>query len=109
MDLAINGKKVSSPRLTVLEGEKGTITQEDKNGKTMIEVIAKENIAPNGKKGIFMNFTVSQIAQDGTAKIISQPQIIAFPKQKAEITVGDSSSKQELNLSVVANVAKILK
>jgi type II secretory pathway component GspD/PulD (secretin) len=103
MDLSIEGKHVSSPRIVVKEGEKGTITQESNGKKSFIEVVAKEDKAPNGKLAIHMTFLVGKIASDGTRTIVSQPQIISMPNEKAQITVGENGKPEVLSLSVIAN------
>lgn len=103
MDLSIEGKHVSSPRIVVKEGEKGTITQESNGQKSFIEVVAKEDKAPNGKQAIFMTFVVGKIANDGTRTVISQPQIISIPNEKAQISVGEKGNPDLLSLSVIAN------
>lgn len=103
MDLSIEGKHVSSPRIVVKEGEKGTITQESNGEKSFIEVVAKEEKAPNGKQAIHMTFVVGKIATDGTRTIVSQPQIISIPNEKAQITVGENGKPEVISLSVIAN------
>jgi hypothetical protein len=88
MDQSIDGKHISSPRIVVKEGEKETIIQESNGQKSFIEVIVKEDKAPNSKQAIFMTFVVGKIALDGSRTIVSQPQITSIPNEKAQITVG---------------------
>lgn len=100
MDLSMNGKKVSSPRMIVQEGVAGTIEQETSTEKTFIEVVATEGTVKNNK-GILMKFTVGYIEKDGTRTIVSKPQILAKENETAQITVGDNKGK-DLSLSVIA-------
>lgn len=102
MELSMNGELVSKPHLVVKEGKTGFVSQ-TKNGETsFIEVVAREEIAPNGKEAIKMTFVVGKIAKDGTKTPISRPQIFAMPNKKAQIKVGSDSPPNELSLSVVA-------
>jgi len=101
MELSMNGKKVSSPRLIVVEGAKGSVTQDDGNGKTFIEVVATEGEFQH-HKGILMNLVVGTIAKDGTKTILAKPQILAKENEPAQITVGEKD-KETLSLSVLAS------
>jgi type II secretory pathway component GspD/PulD (secretin) len=102
MDLSINGKLVSSPRVIALAGEKASVTQrleKSKNG-TFIEVVATED---QGEfKGILMKFVVGTIDRDGKKTILATPSIIATENEKAEVSVSDNG-KQEYALSVIAS------
>lgn len=100
MDLSMNGKHVSSPRMIVKAGEMGTIQQKSNNEETFIEVVATEGQVQN-RKGILMNFTVGYIGQNGARKIVSQPQILSKENETAVVTVG-GKDQTELTLSVVA-------
>ena len=101
MELSKNGKKVSSPRIRVLEGEAGSITQETSTGKTFIEVVAKEGEIQN-RKGILMIFTVGYIGKDGKRTIVYRPQILTEENKNAQITLGEEGGKETMSLSVVA-------
>lgn len=103
MNLSIDGKAVSAPRIIAKEGEKETYVQEVDGHKNLIEVIAKEVKTQDGQAAIQMAFTVSEIAEDGTAKVISQPQITALPNSEAEITVSGNGRPNLLALKVIAN------
>ncbi|MGZ3768544.1 MAG: hypothetical protein ACXVCP_02270 [Bdellovibrio sp.] len=100
MELSMNGKKVSSPRIIVLEGEAGSVTQETPTEKTFIEVVAKEGAIQN-HKGILINFVVGYIGQDGKRNIVSKPQILAKENETAQVSVGENG-KETMSLSVVA-------
>lgn len=101
MELLMNGKKVSSSRIIVREGEIGSITQETSTEKTFIEVVAKEGEVQN-HKGIMMNFVVGYIDQDGKRTIVSRPQILTKENETAQITMGEENGKDTISLSVVA-------
>lgn len=99
MDLSMNGKRVSSPRIIVKAGEKGTINQKTGTEESFIEVVATEGQVQN-HKGIMMNFTVGYIGKNGERNIVSKPQILAKENEPALITVGEKDGT-ELSLSVV--------
>jgi type II secretory pathway component GspD/PulD (secretin) len=101
MDLSLNGKHISSPRVIVKASETATITQKTDTEETFIEVIAAEGEIQN-HKGILMKFTVGTINKDGKRTIISKPQILAKENEKSQITVGESGSSENLSLSVLA-------
>lgn len=103
MSLSIDGKAVTSPRIIAKEGEKETYLHEADGQKSLIEVVAKDAKTKDGTAAIEMEFTISQIAEDGTAKIISQPRILALPNSEAEITVGGNGRPNVLALKVIAN------
>ncbi len=107
IDFSIDGKHVSSPRIVVKEGEKGTITQDVDGYQTFIDVVAKEEQSPSGQSAIRMNFVIGKIALDGTRKIVSQPQIISIPNEEAQITVGQSGKSETLSLSVIATTTTL--
>jgi len=100
MELSVDGKNVSSPRLMVLEGKKGSITQESSNEKTFIEVVAKEGWVEN-HKGIMLNFKVGYIGADGQKTIFANPQVLAKENEPAQITV-ENQNHEKLSLSVIA-------
>lgn len=100
MDLSMNGKHVSSPRIILKAGEKGTINQKTDTEESFIEVVATEGQVQNNK-GIMMNFTVGYIGKNGERTIVSKPQILAKENEPALITVGEKDGT-ELSLSVVA-------
>ena len=107
MDLKINGKLVSSPALAVLEGEKALITQDNGAQKSYIEVTAKPETSPDGKPSIFMDFTIGEIASDGTKSITATPKMFVAENKKAEVTVGTNNKKESLSLSLVVNEKKL--
>ncbi len=101
LELSMNGKVVSTPRLVVRSGETGSITEESAARKTFIEVTATEGSVQK-RKGIMMNFVVGLIAKDGTRTVLSRPSILANENEKAEITVAGKESGETMALSVIA-------
>lgn len=101
MDLSLNGKHVSSPRLIVKAGETATITQKTQTEESFIEVIATEGSIQN-HQGILMNFIVGVIDHNGQRVIKAKPRILAKENEAAQITVGGNNG-DEVSLSVVAN------
>lgn len=102
MDLSFNGKKASSPRIIVSEGETGMVTQENSDGKTFVEVTAREGSVQN-RQGILMSFVVGAIDKNGNKTILSKPQILAKENQMARFTSGSKDGNEEMSLSVLVN------
>lgn len=100
MDLSLNGKHVSSPRLIVKAGETAYINQKTDTEESFIEVVATEGSIQN-HQGILMNFIVGVIDQNGQRVIKAKPQILAKENEAAQITVGENNG-DEISLSVVA-------
>jgi hypothetical protein len=100
MDLSLNGKLVSSPRLIVKAGETAYINQKTDTEESFIEVVASEGSIQN-HQGILMNFIVGVIDQNGQRVIKAKPQILANENEAAQITVGENNG-DEISLSVVA-------
>lgn len=101
MDLSLNGKHISSPRVIVKAGETATITQKTDTEESFIEVVATEGSIQN-HKGILMNFVVGVIGKNGERTIKAKPQVLAKENEAAQITVGENNG-DEVSLSVVAN------
>lgn len=95
------GKKVSSPRIIVREGEVGSIIQETSAEKTFIEVVAKEGEIQS-HKGILMNFVVGYFDKDGKKIVAYRPQILTDENKNAQITLGEEGRKETISFSVVA-------
>lgn len=100
MELSMNGKVVSTPRLIVRSGQTGSITEDSATRKTFVEVTAMEGSVQN-HKGIIMNFVVGVIGKDGKRTVLSRPNILAKENEKAEIEVSDKESGETLALSVI--------
>jgi ribosomal protein S4 len=101
MDLLVNGKRVSSPRVYVKEGEIARVDEASPRSKSFIEVVASEGEIQN-RKGILMNFTVGYFDKVGNKKIVSQPQVLAKENEIASIEVNNMNGKEKLKLSVLA-------
>lgn len=103
MDLSLNGKHVSSPRIIVKEGEVASITQKTANEEQFIDVIATKSEMRNISNGILMKFTVGTIDKNGVKHISARPQVITKENVQAKITQGNNEGKEELSLSVIAS------
>lgn len=101
IELSLNGKHISSPRLTLQEGKTSTITQDTDGKTTFIEVTAKERDLKN-KKAIDMQFVIGTINANGKKTITNSPNIITLENQKAEMTVGENTA-ESLSLGVTAS------
>jgi O-glycosyl hydrolase len=107
MDLSLNGKHFSSPRLHVQEGVVGSVetTSKDKTGylvSNYIDVKATEILVSN-KKRIKMNFTVGILDKTGQKVVTSKSNIIARENENVKITLSENEdSSKHLVLSVVA-------
>lgn len=98
MELSINGKYVSSPRLVAKEGEMAMITQEGPNQKTFIEVVATEDRIVRGKHSVLMKFVVGSIDPQGQKKILYKPQVLTLENHKTDLSV-----VEDIGLSVTAS------
>jgi type II secretory pathway component GspD/PulD (secretin) len=101
LNVSIEGKIISTPRIIVKEGETGSITQDGADGKTYIEVVATEGSIEN-HKGILMNFVVAKIGADGKKQILGKPRILAKENERAMLMVGDENGKETLSMAIVA-------
>ncbi|MCC6138947.1 MAG: hypothetical protein IT287_09970 [Bdellovibrionaceae bacterium] len=102
-EISIDGKIVSKPQIITKPNETASISQDNggKNAKTIIEVIASDDVSGKVKDGIMMKFTVSYI--NGKKRtVVSKPQIIAKSGETAEIAVGDKGQPDALMMKVIA-------
>lgn len=99
VELSVDGKKVSAPRIITRKGETTTITQRNKNGEYTIEVVANEGVV-NKHKGILMKFKISRTEKDGTSTVLATPQILT-DKENEKATVTTGNAKEKVGLSVV--------
>lgn len=100
MELSLNGKHVSSPRILTKEGESASVTQEANGEKVFLDVIATEK-PTNNKPGILLKFVVGTVSATGEKTTVSTPQIIALENEKAQISV--TAKDREMSLSVSAS------
>jgi type II secretory pathway component GspD/PulD (secretin) len=102
INLSMNGRHVSSPRLTVKPGEVALITQKSGEDESFLEVVATEEAGSGTKKGILMSFAVGYIRKNGERTIVSRPRIMAVENEKAMIMVGGNEGEESISLSVIA-------
>jgi hypothetical protein len=100
MKLSVDGKHTASPKMIVKEGETATITQQSKNQKTFIEVIAKEGKIKD-QNGIIMNMIIGTMNKDGSRKTLSKPMVFVKDGEKAEFSMNDDAS-HGVSLSILA-------
>lgn len=100
IDLSMNGKHISSPRVIAKAGETASISQKTDTEESFIEVVATEGSIQN-HNGILMNFVVGVIDKNGQRVIKAKPQILAKENETAQITVAEEDGNQ-LSLSVTA-------
>ena len=101
LNLSLNGKHVSSPRVITKAGETATVTQNTAPEKTFIEVIANEGEI-QGHKGILIKFVVGTIDKNGKKTILSTPEVLTSENKLARISVGKDSTHPKLSMSVLA-------
>lgn len=101
MDLAINGKHISSPRVITKAGETASITQESNGQKIFVDVVATEQSKDN-KQAILMNFAVGTISATGEKNVLFTPEVATLENEKAEIDLGDRQEPEKVSLSVIA-------
>ncbi|MGZ3787505.1 MAG: hypothetical protein ACXVLQ_03230 [Bacteriovorax sp.] len=99
MDLSLNGKHVSSPRVIAQEGETATIIQKSDGKETFIDVVTTK---ADMKNSVMMKFTVGTIGKNGERTILSRPQVIARENETAKISQGETGGQELLSLSVIA-------
>ena len=100
MDLSIDGKQVSSPRILVKEGATASVLQDVNGQKTYLDVVATKD--PKNKSYILMKFEIGTISPTGEKKMISTPQILARENNRSKISVGDANGKEEVSVSITA-------
>ncbi len=99
MDLSLNGKHVSSPRIIAKEGEIASIVQKSDDKETFIDVVTTK---ADTKNAVLMKFTVGTIGKNGERTILARPQIIAKENETAKISQGETGGQELLSLSVTA-------
>lgn len=107
MDLSLNGKHFSSPRLYIQEGVVGSIeaSAKDKSGyldTNYIDVKATE-VLVDKKKRIKMNFTVGIFDKTGLKTVTSKSNVIVRENENVKVTLSENEdSTKHLVLSIVA-------
>lgn len=101
MELAIDGRHISSPRIVAKADETASITQESGSQKIFLDVKASEQ-AMSGKPGIHLKFLIGTISSTGQRKVLSSAEIIALEGKEAQITIGHQPGQEDISLAVVA-------
>lgn len=100
--VSVDGKLISSPHFVTKPNEVASVSQNvDGYKKILIEMIASDSLSKEAQNGIMMKFTVSQ-DDGGKRTVISKPQIVAVPGEKAEIEVGTKDVVESVKIDVVA-------
>lgn len=99
MELSLNGKHISSPRVIAREGETATIIQKSDDMETFIDVVTTTYDAKNT---VMMKFTVGTIGKNGERIILSSPKIISKENEVAKISQGETGKPEQISLSVIA-------
>lgn len=99
MQLSINGKNVSSPRLQVMEGETASVFQKTDTQHFFMEVVTTESDAAN-KDLILMKFIVGEITADGRRNILSRPEILTRENSEASITQANNDGSRKIEIQV---------
>ena len=101
-DLSLNGKRISTPRVYVLEGAVASVEQKSATNSSYIEVKATEVLVSN-KKRIKMSFTVGIIDKFGDKTVTSKQNVIARENELVKVTLSENEdNSKHLALSVVA-------
>lgn len=105
LEVKKDGQLLAAPRLSVIEGETASITQQTEKGHTFVEVLAKERT--DKTKGVLVAVTVGEIDAKGKRKIVAEPQIMALENETASMTVKEKKKKgkdaAEVSVSVMAS------
>ena len=109
-----DGKLLSAPRLSVIEGETATVTETNDQGCSFVEGIAKEQKKnkESDRGQVLVQLTVGGIDAKGKKTVYGTPQIVALENEPASMTIGSSrklgkgakkdTAKNELSVSVTA-------
>ena len=96
MELELDGKVVAKPRITVLMGEVGQITQQLTGADSSYAIAVQPTL---GKPGtIQLDFVVKQ-NKASVSKVLSQPRLIVLNGQSASIEQ-HSTDQPDLKLTV---------
>ena len=102
MELSLNGKVVSAPRVVMKAGETASVIQNTDYGKTYVDVVASE-ASLKDHKAIMMKFTISVLGKYGKKRVIAKPHIIANAGEMAKISLSENEKgPEQLSLTVVA-------
>lgn len=108
LELAVDGKQVASPKLTVSSDQKAVVRQKSDDGTTyVVEVILHPD--SSAKKMVTMDFTVSAETADGKSEVIATPHVTAKERKGATVTVNKSDGSEKMSLKVWAKKIKAKK
>ena len=100
LELAVDGKHVASPKLTVNSDQKAVIRQKADDGTTyVVEVLLHPEA---GKKMVTMDFTVSSEGADGKSDVLATPHVTAKERKGATVTVNKNDGSEKMSLKVWA-------
>ncbi len=95
-----------APKMLVRAGQSSSIATKNKSGEYHLDVIAQDSAEPHF---IQMKFVISKI-ENGTKKIIAQPEIVAQENKLAKIEIGNiENTAQTLALAVTARKVTLKK
>jgi len=100
LQLSMNGKLVSSPKMIVNEGQKAEISEVNKktgNG-TFLEV-ATQRLDANPDKQAILQIVIGKITK-GKREIVSSPQIVALENEEASMEE-NTGNRQVYKISAV--------
>jgi hypothetical protein len=107
MSLALNGKTVGQPKLTVEEGKKALVVYKNDNtpSKNEIEILATESVL-KGKKGINLKLKITQVFKNKRT-VISKPEVFVYDGKEAIFRTTDDQANETMNLKVLVQKASI--
>lgn len=101
MELMVDGKVVSTPKIITMEGTKASIESAGAEGGTFVEVTPSEKTI-KGVDGILMEMKVGFVDDTGFRRVLAQPRILAKDGAKAQIILDDKKKNQEVTLKATA-------
>lgn len=103
MQITRNEKIIASSKITVKDGEMGSLVSESEDSKTYFDITATErNIS--GSKGIFMKLEIAHVRKDGSKTIVTSPSLLAKVGKESVVLLQQDGVKgeDELFLKVIA-------
>lgn len=102
IDLSLNGKYISSPRIILNENQEGNLKQKDETGKEhFIDLIIQHKETKIVKNGVLMKFAIGTM-EKGVKKIVAKPHLFTRENQSAEISQSDEKGKENISIKVIA-------
>jgi hypothetical protein len=102
MNVLLDGKVVSRPKIIVEKGKKAILTQEDSKSKMMTEIsIVVTEGEVQGSKGILLNLEIMH--KEGEArKVIARPQVLISEGKEALFETANNDGTNKMELKVIA-------